>query len=54
MLRYANDLVFGLGLLVLCGSVAAWSRPLAGVMVGLVLMAIGAWPDLRRRNGPTE
>ena len=42
----ANALAFGVGLAVLCASVSAWSRPLAGVILGLVLMTISAWPFL--------
>ena len=45
-----DTVVFGAGLAVLCLSVAQWSRPLAGVIVGGVLMAVAAWPFLRMRN----
>jgi hypothetical protein len=46
-----NALVFGFGLGVLCLSVAAWSRPLAGTILGGVLMLVAAWPYLRVRRG---
>lgn len=43
-----NTLVFALGLIVLCGSVARWSAPLAGALCGVVLMVVAAWPVLSR------
>lgn len=46
----ANTCVFLLGLVVLTVSVSAWSRPLAGVIFGVVLMAIAAWPFLQARK----
>lgn len=42
-----NTLVFALGLIVLCGSVARWSAPLAGALLGVVLMIVAVWPLLR-------
>lgn len=39
-----NALAFAIGLGVLCVSVAAWSPPSAGVILGLVLMTLAAWP----------
>ena len=46
----ANTAVFVVGLLVLVVSVSAWSRPLAGTMLGAVLMLVAMWPLLRPRS----
>lgn len=42
-----NTIVFLVGLTVLCGSVARWSAPLAGALLGVVLMIVAVWPLLR-------
>lgn len=47
---HANTLVFAAGLALLCTSVAAWSPPTAGVILGCVLMTIAAWPYLFARK----
>jgi ABC-type branched-subunit amino acid transport system permease subunit len=46
-----TDAIFAVGLAVLCGSVAQWSGPLAGVILGAVLMFVAVWPILRMRKG---
>lgn len=46
-----NATVFLVGLGVLCVSVAAWSRPLAGTILGIVLMAVAAWPFVAVHRG---
>ena len=46
----ANTAGFVVGLLVLVVSVSAWSRPLAGTMLGAVLMLVAMWPLLRPRS----
>ena len=43
-----NATVFVVGLVVLCVSVGAWSRPVAGTILGTVLMAVAAWPFVAR------
>lgn len=46
----ANTVVFLVGLLVLSLSLAAWSRPMAGTVLGLALMTVGVWPVLATRK----
>jgi hypothetical protein len=46
----ANTAVFVLGLMVLCASVSQWSQPLAGTIVGVVLMVVALWPFLIARR----
>jgi hypothetical protein len=43
-------LVFLVGLTVLCGSVAQWSKPAAGVIAGLVLMTAAVAPLFLNRR----
>jgi hypothetical protein len=45
-----TDAVFAVGLAVLCSSVAQWSRALAGVILGAVLMLVAVWPILMRKG----
>ncbi len=44
-----NGLVFMAGYVALCAGVWAYSRPLAGVIGGGILMVLSAWPYLRRK-----
>jgi hypothetical protein len=46
-----NACVFLCGLAAVCGSIAQWSGPLAGVVFGGVLMGIAVWPYLAMRKG---
>jgi hypothetical protein len=46
-----NEAVFGIGLIVLCASVAQWSGPLAGTILGGTLMIAGVLPFIVRRRG---
>lgn len=46
-----NGLIVVVGLATVCGSVAQWSRPAAGVIAGVMLTTIGLWPYLRPRGG---
>lgn len=47
----ANTTVFVMGLAVLCASVSRWSAPLAGTILGAVLMLIAVWPFLTMKRG---
>lgn len=46
-----NTATFIVGVAVLCASVAQWSAPLAGVICGLVLIAVAVWPLVGKREG---
>lgn len=45
-----NACVFAVGLVLVCSSVSVWSRPLAGTIAGVVLMAVAVWPYLVART----
>lgn len=46
-----NATVFLVGLTVLCASVSRWSRPLAGTILGAVLMLVAVWPFMTTKRG---
>jgi len=48
LLGQLNAVAFVAGFVTLLVSVAQWSGPTAGVLGGSVVMAIAAWPYVRR------
>ena len=47
ILGHLNAGLFAVGFVTFVASVAQWSGPTAGVLAGLVLMAIAAWPYVK-------
>jgi hypothetical protein len=46
-----NAVTFLVGLTVLAASIAQWSGPMAGVVVGGTLMLVAVWPFVARARG---
>lgn len=51
LLANVNALIFLAGFGVFVAGLAAYSRPLAAVVAGGLLMLLGTWPYLRRGKG---